>query len=260
MEIYETEFTVDTKEDQSPLTAADRRSHDIITGALSKFSIPILSEEGRKISYDTRREWNPFWLIDPLDGTKEFVKRNGEFTVNIALIENGRPTLGVVFLPVTTQIYLAEKGYGAYRTTAEKALQCFAESNTAETEKAIENLIRKSTKLPEPETCKEKFTIVGSRSHGGPELEAFVAEKRREYGEVEFIPAGSSLKICRVAEGRADIYPRFGPTSEWDTAAGQAVAEAAGAFLLDYETRKPLRYNKENLLNPWFIVLRHPTP
>lgn len=255
--VYGTEFTVETKADQSPLTEADRRSHNVIMRHIEPFDIPILSEEGKGTPYGERKAWDKLWIVDPLDGTKEFIKRNGEFTVNIALVEDAKPVMGVIFVPVTGVLYFADREIGCFRV----------ENPPAEGFAFLEKAINLSEKLPladsvvlrslSPAVLPAKpLTIVGSRSHATPELEAFVAEKRQAHGQVDFIAAGSSLKICLVAEGRADIYPRLGPTMEWDTAAGQAIAECAGATVLRHDTGKPLAYNKENLLNPWFIVSR----
>ena len=267
LQVYRSsEFEVEQKADSSPLTLADRNAHEVIAGHLSKFGIPLLSEEGRDIPYAERSSWELFWLVDPLDGTKEFIKKNGEFTVNIALISKDRPVAGVVCVPDRNLLYFATSNLGSYRVDLNKlgdwiklnpAKQNRSENlPEAETADAVSKLIDLSTPLPANQSTDQPYTIAGSRSHGTPELEAFVAEKRRQYGRVEFISAGSSLKLCLVAEGRADIYPRTGPTMEWDTAAGQAIVENAGGKVLQYETDQPLLYNKENLLNPWFVAVR----
>lgn len=253
LDVYGTEFNVEHKDDKSPLTLADKRSNAVIVSALTPFGIPVLSEEGRDIPYGERKSWTTFWLVDPLDGTKEFVKRNGEFTVNIALIENGRPIMGVIYVPVKKLLYFCAKDIGAY-------LYALTDADTPES-LTLSGLMAKAGKLPlspPPETYDEKrpYTIVGSRSHATPELEAFVEKKRAEFPHVEFISAGSSLKLCLVAEGKADIYPRLGPTMEWDTGAGQAIAECSGMTVIQADTGLPLVYNKENLLNPYFIVQR----
>ena len=246
LEVYHSDFSVTNKSDNSPLTLADQRSHEIIMKYLSEFDIPVLSEEGKDIDYKKRASWERVWIVDPLDGTKEFIKRNDEFTVNVALISRNKPRIGVIFLPVKNILYFGAKAVGSFK----------AEIKTDETEKTdlLERLIALSQKLPLPASDKKEFTIAGSRSHSTPELEAFVEKSRQEHGNAEFISAGSSLKFCLVAEGRADVYPRTGPTMEWDTAAGQAVAENAGAKVVDFQTGESLTYNKENLLNPWFIV------
>lgn len=231
LDVYNSDFTVVHKEDKSPLTMADRRSHDVIVEQLSAIGgapIPILSEEGKDVSYETRRNWSLYWLVDPLDGTKEFVKRNGEFTVNIALIRAARPVLGVIYVPVTDVMYYASEDGGAYRETGGE-----------------------KKKLP-LDINRTHFTIVGSRSHATPEQGSFIEELKRKKGKVDFISAGSSLKFCLVAEGKADVYPRFGPTMEWDTAAGQAIVEQAGGQVIHMQTKERLMLNKENLMNPWF--------
>jgi len=248
-EIYATDFAVEKKADESPLTLADQRSHKIIEKALLPFGIPILSEEGRKIPYEERAGWNPLWIVDPLDGTKEFVKRNGEFTVNIALVKDHRPVMGVIYVPVTDVLYYGETGLGAHKLAGAEAI--ISDGNDMEVIQSA------SVSLPIREDPCDPYTIVGSRSHATEALEQFVEEKRKEHGEVNFISAGSSLKICLVAEGSADIYPRLAPTMEWDTAAGQAIAEAAGAAMVVHETNEPLRYNRQELLNPRFVVKRY---
>ena len=244
MDVYSrADFNVDMKSDDSPLTDADRKAHQIIVELLKATPIPILSEEGRHIPYGERKGWERLWIVDPLDGTKEFIKRNGEFTVNIALIEEGHPVFGVIYAPVLKGLYFGGRDLGAYGGTCEM--------------EAIPDdwgeLIKQCKKLPLAGS-RSSYVIMGSRSHGTPELAAFVEKKRKEVDAVEFVSAGSSLKICRVAEGAADIYPRLGPTMEWDTAAGQGIAEGAGRSVTVWETREPLTYNRENLLNPWFAV------
>src|SRR6056300_331411 len=234
MEIYDSDdFNVELKGDGSPLTRADKAAHLVIAEGLEKHfpEIPILSEEGKDIPYDTRKNWKSFFLVDPLDGTKEFIKRNGEFTVNIALIKEGNPIAGVVYAPVLDTMYAAELDASGHWQL--------------------------ETRNHEPETSNhETYRIVASRSHNNELTEAFIEKKRMEHGEVEIVSMGSSLKICLVAEGKADVYPRLGPTMEWDTAAAHAVALAAGCTVLEYESNTPLQYNKENLLNPFFIVER----
>lgn len=255
LDVYRTDFDVIKKEDKSPLTLADQRSHKIIFNSLSHFDIPILSEEGKAIAYEERKKWKRLWIIDPLDGTKEFVKRNDEFTVNIALVEDQRPNLGIIYLPVKDVAYFAEKQFGAFRLdNAKRFINRLKEELDEEISVFNSTLIPKALSLPIKDLSRSIFTIVGSRSHATPELEDFVYKKQKTIGKVQFISAGSSLKICLVAEGRADIYPRLGPTMEWDTAAGQAIVEFSGAQLTEYKTRKPLIYNKEDLLNPWFVV------
>ncbi|MCC8088728.1 MAG: 3'(2'),5'-bisphosphate nucleotidase CysQ [Rikenellaceae bacterium] len=228
------------KEDKSPLTTADRRAHDKICSILENTGIPILSEEGGDTDYSSRREWNTMWIVDPLDGTKEFIKRNGEFTVNIALVANGIPVIGVVFVPVGNILYYSSEESGAFRTVI---------NNISD----IDRIGEISVKLPES-TGRTGFRIVASRSHMDVRTQEYIKDKENEHGGIEIVSCGSSLKICRVAEGSADEYPRFGPTMEWDTAAGHAIAIHAGKKFLNIDTGEPLRYNKESLLNPFFIV------
>ena len=244
MGVYQkADFNVNMKADDSPLTDADRKAHRIIVDALKTTPVPILSEEGRHMPYPERKEWDRLWIVDPLDGTKEFIKRNGEFTVNIALIQGGNPVFGVIYAPVLERLYFGGRGLGAYGCTREM-------ENLPDN---LDELIKQCEKLPLAPS-RSTYVIMGSRSHATPELTAFVEEKRKELGDVEFISAGSSLKICRVAEGAADIYPRLGPTMEWDTAAGQGIAEGAGCSVTVWETHEPLKYNRDDLLNPWFVV------
>lgn len=236
LDVYNTDFSVEVKEDQSPLTEADKRANAVIVEGLSRLfpEIPVISEETRTVAYEVRRHWDSFWLVDPLDGTKEFVKRNGEFTVNIALVKSGAPILGVVFQPVGNHLYWAAQGRGAWKSTnGEAAVQLNGGAHFS---------------------GKVEVTVVASRSHLTSEVTAFVEELEAAGKKVEFISAGSSLKLCLVAEGRADVYPRFGPTMEWDTAAAHAVALEAGRRVVEYGNGRTLLYNKENLLNPFFIV------
>ena len=253
MEVYDSEFAVELKDDRSPLTLADKNAHIVITNALKELypEIPILSEEGKDIPYEERKIWGKFWLVDPLDGTKEFIKRNGEFTVNIALIENNRPVLGVIYVPVKRTMYFAQKGLGAYKieNVADITL-CHPEEHSDE---GFE--IKKASRLP-LDSKRKLFIIIGSRSHMSKETEEYIEERRQKYGKVEVISSGSSLKFCLIAEGKADAYPRFAPTMEWDTGAGQAIAQEAGAKVIEANSEVELRYNKENLLNPWFLVTR----
>lgn len=247
--VYSRDFTVELKDDRSPLTEADKRAHLKISETLEAAGIPILSEEGRQIPYDERKNWNRLWIVDPLDGTKEFIKRNGEFTVNIALIENGFPVLGVVYAPAIDTLYFSSELHGSYKIEiSNENIHTFC--NTGST---LENLIQKSIQLP-VQNPERPFTIVASRSHPSAETSAFIEEQKKTKGNIEYISKGSSLKICLVAEGAADVYPRFAPTMEWDTAAGQAIAEGAGKKLYRVHPTERMGYNREDLLNPWFIV------
>ena len=254
LKIYNTDFKVEHKADKSPLTLADKRAHDIISDYLQNFNIPILSEEGREIPYDERKEWDLFWIVDPLDGTKEFVKRNGEFTVNIALTKGNQPVAGVIFLPVKKILYFTGPEISAWKTSDLQVISWIEKINLKEnTDALLKQIISASVSLPvfDPDHC---YTVMGSRSHATKELDAFVDKLRRTHKDLQYISAGSSLKFCLVAEGKADIYPRLGPTMEWDTAAGHIIAKNAGARVYCQKTNLPLEYNKENLLNPWFIV------
>jgi 3'(2'), 5'-bisphosphate nucleotidase len=255
LEVYQTDFEVETKADHSPLTLADKRSHEIIKARLKIHGIPFISEEGRHVAWETRRDWPLVWVVDPLDGTKEFVKRNGEFTVNIALVEKQQPVLGVVYAPVLDCLYFGCVQIGAYKIESAWKKNFFAQDPVA-FEDRLALLKASAVKLPVAQTGERPYTVVGSRSHATPELTRFVDKKREEKGEVEFVPAGSSLKICLVAEGAADVYPRLGPTMEWDTAAGQAVAQCSGTRVYAYDDGVPLKYNKPDLLNSWFVVER----
>ena len=242
LEIYHSgEFDIELKGDSSPLTKADIASHNVIMSYLEATDIPVLSEEGRDISYQERKDWKQLWIVDPIDGTKEFIKRNGEFTVNIALIENQLPIIGVIFVPVTGELYFSSKELGAYKVAVN--LENYD----------VEALLSKGNKLPLQREDKT-FTIVASRSHMSAETEEYVQEMRNIHGEVHLISKGSSLKLCMVAEGTANCYPRFAPTMEWDTAAGQAICEHAGFKVLDWDTKKNMLYNREDLLNNWFLV------
>jgi 3'(2'), 5'-bisphosphate nucleotidase len=230
LEIYRSDFAVEMKADRSPVTAADGAAHKLIAGELALLTpdIPVWSEESAAAAFDERSRWARLWLVDPLDGTKEFVRRNGEFTVNIALIESHQPILGVVHVPVLDRDYFGGQGLGAFR--------------------------RDGTNSPRPiavrRPAQDPPRVVGSRSHRGAALDCFL----ERLGRHELLSTGSSLKFCLVAEGAADIYPRLGPTSEWDTAAGQAVVEAAGGRVVDAGGR-PLRYNgRADPLNPWFLA------
>ena len=255
MDVYHTDFTVEQKSDDSPLTLADRLAHNLITEHLLPLGIPILSEEGKSIPHSERGTWDTLWIVDPLDGTKEFVKRNDEFTVNIALVRNQVPELGVIFVPVKKTLYFGWSNRGAYLLENTQLLSRLSDSEeTADTTPDIDEIVTKSRRLPISRPGNAPYVIVGSRSHATPELEAFVEEQKTHFEQVEFVSAGSSLKFCLVAEGKAAIYPRLGPTMEWDTAAGHAIAVSSGAKIYRHDTGGPLLYNREDLLNPWFVV------
>lgn len=242
LKVYDTAFNVEHKNDRSPLTLADKKAHEVIVEYLEQTQLPILSEEGRSIDYDERKSWERFWMVDPLDGTKEFIKRNGEFTVNIALIENGISVSGVIYVPVTGDLYFAISRKGAYK------IEKFESPNAS-----MQEWVTSAKKLP-VESDNKAYTVVGSRSHKSAETSAYMQSLTEEHGELEIVSMGSSLKICLVAEGVADIYPRFAPTMEWDTAAGHAIVKESGKEIYDQTTGETMIYNKENLLNNWFIV------
>ncbi len=241
LEVYETEdFGVETKSDDSPLTRADLAAHNIIIAGLGEVApeIPVLSEESDEITFEERSQWQRYFLVDPLDGTKEFINRNGEFTVNIALIENGLAIAGVVYVPVKDVTYAGDSVAGIAFVERDGERQDISSRQLNE---------RVEQKLP--------LTIVASRSHGGEALEKCLTHLGTKFPDLESTNMGSSLKLCLVAEGKADLYPRLALTSEWDTAAAQAVVEAAGGIVVDIDL-KPLRYNtKESLLNPFFYVI-----
>lgn len=237
------DFQVERKADNSPLTIADRAAHEAISRALAGTPYPVLSEEGKSIPYEERSRWDSLWIVDPLDGTKEFIKRNGEFTVNIAWVSGSVPRMGVIYVPVKRILYFADEDLGAYKL----------EDITLRGHATLKELMARAVKLPS-DKGHEGYVVVASRSHLTPETEQFVAEARANYRKVEMISKGSSIKMCLVAEGLADVYPRFAPTMEWDTAAGHAIVRAAGGEIYRTDAATPLRYNKEDLLNPWFIV------
>ncbi len=238
----ESDFGIEHKADNSPLTVADRKSNEIIIDYLTTTSYPVISEENKAIAFEIRRQWKTVWIIDPLDGTKEFIKRNGEFTVNIALVRNGTPVLGVIYIPVRKTLY-----YGC-------------ENKAFRVEHVVYSPDLDFSKIQEKALCLpvghpgSSCIVVASRSHMSSETEKFIDELRLQKGKVELTSIGSSIKICLVAEGSADIYPRFAPTMEWDTAAGHAIAKAASKEIYQMDGITPLAYNKENLLNPWFVV------
>jgi len=233
MQIYDRDFLIEYKDDKSPLTEADTRSNEIICLALKKAypGIPILSEENKTQDYETRKNWEYFWLIDPIDGTKEFIKKNGEFTVNIALIHRGKPVLGVVYAPALGDMYKAKKGEGAFKNTSRLPLEFNG-------------------------TPEKSLKVVASKSHLSEETQAFIDILAQETENIEQVSKGSSLKLVMVAEGSADIYPRLASTMEWDTAAADAIVRESGKMSYQYSQNlsEALVYNKHDLLNPWFVV------
>jgi len=244
LEVYATDFDVAHKSDNSPLTIADQKANAVIESYLKETDLPIISEETKALDYSVRQHWSRCWLVDPLDGTKEFVKRNDEFTVNIALIENGTPIMGVIYAPVLGDLYYTEDN-------AAHKVQLEPDSEHAVL-KDIDALKTRAKKL-QPAPWQDPIRVVGSRSHMNAETEDFVAELKRNH-QTEIVSKGSSLKFCLVAEGSAHVYPRFAPTMEWDTGAGQAICMAAGLSVTRQDTGEALSYNKENLLNPYFLV------
>ncbi|MBI3518530.1 MAG: 3'(2'),5'-bisphosphate nucleotidase CysQ [Bacteroidetes bacterium] len=249
LDVYETTFEVEYKEDKSPVTLADKKASEKIIEQLQQFSVPVLSEEGTIDSFEIRKTWKKLWIVDPLDGTKEFVKRNGEFTVNIALVEDNVPSLGVIYSPVFKDIYFAAKGIGAFKIHR-KAMTAFVGTIQQST---LEELLNNAVKLPIG-SDRQNYVVVASRSHMSSETHKHIEQLKLKHKHVEIVTTGSSIKMCWVAEGVADEYPRFGPTMEWDTAAGQAILQEANASLIDFETKEPMTYNRQNLLNNWFIA------
>jgi len=229
MEIYKKDFDIEYKDDASPLTQADIKSNAIICEALTNRypNIPIMSEENKEIPYSIRKNWDVYWCIDPIDGTKEFVKKNDEFTINIALIYYNKPVIGVVYAPAIGEMYKAKLGEGAYKNNQK-----------------LPSVVNNDTK--------QNITVVASKSHLSTETQEFI--DTLDSKNITQVSKGSSLKLCMVAEGVADIYPRLAPTMEWDTAAADAIVRESGKMTYQYDTNKPLEYNKQNLLNPWFVV------
>jgi 3'(2'), 5'-bisphosphate nucleotidase len=240
LEVYHSgDFDIDIKSDDSPLTRADLASNGVILSYLKDTGIPVLSEEGRQIPFEERKSWKQLWIVDPLDGTKEFIKKNGEFTVNIALVENGNVKMGVVYTPALKELFVGADQIGSFKVDNVTLFE--------------PSLLERGQKLPIPSERKT-YTIVASRSHMSPETEVFTREKEKEHGQIKLISKGSSLKLCMVAEGLADCYPRFAPTMEWDTAAGHGVCQFAGIDVIDLETKSTMVYNRFSLLNNWFLV------
>lgn len=244
MEVYDGHFDIEFKTDNSPITIADKKAHLLISEILAATGLPVLSEEGVSIPYQERKNWEQFWMVDPLDGTKEFINRNGDFTVNIALIDKQIPIFGVIFAPVPGLIFWGSEA-GSFRFNVKKT-GIFDFQHLGSLEKSAEKLPCVSVSVG----CR----VVGSRSHFNPETESYINELRKTYPELSFISRGSSLKFCTIAEGSADFYPRFGPTMEWDTAAGHGIARFAGCSVVQAENGLPLIYNKPSLLNPNFIA------
>lgn len=241
-EVYSTsDFNVQLKADQTPVTVADQLAHESIIQHLAITGLPVMSEEGIHLAYNERKNWELFWLVDPLDGTKEFIKRNDEFTVNIALIKENKPIFGVIYAPVSEELYAGIPGIGAYKISNPNEACTFCEMQQS------------GTKLP-LKAVSEKLVVAVSRSHMNQETASYIDQIASASSEIEIQQKGSSLKICMVAEGTASVYPKYGKTMEWDTAAGHAIVLAAGKNIICPDTNKELMYNKEDLRNPNFIV------
>lgn len=245
LEIYknEEEYDIDLKSDMTPITLADRNAHDVIKRYLATTLIPVLSEEGREMLFAERKGWDLFWMVDPLDGTKEFIKGNGEFTVNIALMENNRPVLSVVYVPYISRLYFADKPLGAFRKDGVKA--------NHESEAGVVELMENAHRLPLTTEMNNPVRIATSRSNGSTETDEYIARIKSKYPDAEIVIQGSSYKLCLVAEGSIEYYPRTSDTCEWDTAAGELIIDMAGGRLSDLNGER-LEYNKESLINPWF--------
>ena len=240
LKVYATNFDVEIKGDNSPLTIADKNANTVINRYLLATEVPIISEENKQASFSTRKNWSRCWIVDPLDGTKEFVKRNGEFTVNIALVENGVPLLGVIYVPVTKELYFTN-------ATSDQSFKYIISEEAI----LVANIIENATPIQPLSDKTPPLKVVGSRSHLNDDTKKFIEALG---DDVEIVSKGSSLKFCLIAEGKAHVYPRFAPTMEWDTAAGHAICKAVGVQVVISGTTSPLLYNKENLLNPYFLV------
>ncbi|WP_242091945.1 3'(2'),5'-bisphosphate nucleotidase CysQ [Aestuariivivens sediminicola] len=244
LNIYESDFSISYKEDASPLTEADIASNNIIKAHLEPTNIPVISEESRQMPYDKRKQWQACWIVDPIDGTKEFIKRNGEFTVNIALVVQGQPMLGVIYVPVSSELYYTDG-------TKTKAYRSVVHHHNEE----LKTLLFKEKDALKPRLEKgNTLRVVGSRSHMNAKTLQYLNVLKHDHDAIEIVSKGSSLKFCLMAEGKADLYPRFAPTMEWDTAAGQAICEAVGLKVIDQRTMQPMVYNRESLLNNHFLV------
>jgi len=250
MKVYKKKtFETTLKKDLSPVTEADHAAHRIIAGQLEQTGLPVLSEEGKEVAYQARKEWQKFWLVDPLDGTKEFLRRNDEFTVNIALVEDQVPVLGVIYAPCQDRMYFASDGSGAFRINEYSSKEGLMQNQ--------QELMGHAEKLP-GKIPRRPFTAIASRSHRNEKTDLFIKGLQKEYPGLRLVTTGSSLKFCIMAEGKADVYPRFGPTMEWDTAAGHAIARASGCSVKIHGSEDDLCFNKEDLFNPWFMVTRTP--
>jgi 3'(2'), 5'-bisphosphate nucleotidase len=246
LKIYDSaDFSTDFKADNSPLTSADLASNKKILEYLNQSSFPIVSEETKMVTFDERTNWNTLWMVDPLDGTKEFIKRNGEFTVNIALIVHNEPVFGVIYVPVSRELYIGQ---------VDKATSIKVVLN--EEHELPNSFDTPGAQLTPQAPNSSRIRVVGSRSHMNQDTQDFIDNLKSDFEEIDIVSKGSSLKFCLVAEGLADVYPRYAPTMEWDTAAGQAICEAVGLEVISKDTGEPLRYNREDMLNGHFLV-RH---
>jgi 3'(2'), 5'-bisphosphate nucleotidase len=254
LKVYDTAFSVQYKEDETPLTQADQKASDKIIELLTETNIPVLSEEGEHFSYEKRKVLHELWIVDPLDGTKEFVKRNGEFTVNIALVKDKQPVIGVIYSPVFKDLYFASKDLGSFKIDRHVFISILEDLSAF----SLEQLISLAAKLP-GQSYPEMYTVVASRSHLSSETFQYIEQLKIKHDYVNIVNTGSSIKMCWVAEGLANEYPRFGPTMEWDTAAGQAILENAGCELVEFENGEPMEYNREELRNKWFIARKKPS-
>jgi len=243
LKVYNSNFSFENKKDNSPLTIADKNAHNIINKHLSKTPFHILSEEGKHASYEERKTWKTLWIVDPLDGTKEFINRNDEFTVNIALVENGIPIMGIIYIPVSGTLYYSCKECGAF-----KIENLYLNLNFS-----LDEIIKKSKGLP-LNNSERLYTVMVSRSHLSEETKGYLQNLKYKHNEIHTIRIGSSIKFCIIAEGLADEYPRNAPTMEWDTAAGHAILNSAGFGIFLKNNKKEITYNKADLLNPYFIV------
>jgi len=242
IQVYNSDdFNVEIKDDNSPLTIADKKANDIINRYLDQTDIPIISEENKQLPFSIRKDWSSCWIVDPLDGTKEFIKRNGEFTVNIALVKEGKPILGVIYVPVSKTLYYTSGDSKSYKITLEN------------TNCTLDYIIRNASEISPIKNIEPPVLIVGSRSHLNDDTKNFISEIEKN-NDVAIVSKGSSLKFCLVAEGSAHLYPRFAPTMEWDTAAGHAICRNVGVKVIDQTTAKEMKYNKSNLLNNYFVV------
>lgn len=243
LEIYQSDnFEIQVKSDNSPLTKADIASNQIIELFLKDTGIPILSEEGKDVPFENRQHWDTLWIVDPIDGTKEFIKRNGEFTVNIALVKNQVPILGVIYAPALNILYFSLESLGAFKIKIDTHEQV-----------TVDQLLENCQRLP-INKVNQTYTIVASRSHLSTETEDFIKTMKSKHGAINLISIGSSLKLCLVAEGLAHCYPRLAPTMEWDTAAGHAICKAAGFNVVNWNTKSEMTYNRKQLRNDWFLV------